>query len=133
MHDGRGRVLTETRLGQFEHRSSDGDLSAVRRPFFDWLERRPSSPAVREDLLRLVSSVANEMAGTSSVGFTLTADDGGDNVLVGFLLHDGDDERPARLGRGLAAVDRLAHRLSIDVVPMAGDGYVLLDVLLPSA
>lgn len=125
-------MLTEADVGRFEHRSADGDVAAVRRPLFDWLERRSSVPVVREELLDLVTSVVDELGVPRPIGFTVTAEDGGGNVLVRVLVHDAADDLPARLGRGLAAVDRMADRLSVDVVSMSGDGHVLLDVLLPS-
>lgn len=131
--EGLGRLLTATRSGQFEHRSIGGDVAALRRPFFDWLERHSSTPVVREELLDLVTSVADELALPDAVGFTVTADDGGDNLLVRLLVHEADDDLPARLGRGLAVADRMTGRLSVDVVPTFGDGYLLLDVLLPVA
>ncbi len=131
MYGSRGCVLTATRSGQFEHCSPDGDVSAVRRPFFDWLERRSPGPVVREDLLDLVTSVVDELALPSPVGVTVTAEDGGDNVLVRLLVLDADEDAPDRVGRGLAAVDRMAGRLSVDVLATSGEGYVLLDVLLP--
>lgn len=129
--EGCGRLLTATRSGQFEHRNIEGDVAALRRPLFDWLERRSAVPAVREELLDLVTSVVDELALPVSVGFTVTADDGGANLLVRLLVHEADDDLPARLGRGLAVADRMAARLSVDVVSTFGDGYVLLDVLLP--
>lgn len=131
MDEVRGRVLTAVRSTQFEHRSSDGDVAAVRRPFFDWLERRSPGPVVREELLDLVTSVVDGLAVPSPIGFTVTADDEGDNVLMRFLVHGADEDLPARLGRGLAAVDRMAHRLSVDVMSSFGSGYVVLDVRLP--
>ena len=123
-------LLTATR-SQFEHRSAGGDVAAVRRPFFDWLEQRSPAPVVREELLDLVTSVVDELATPWPVGVTVTADDGGANVLVRFLVSNTDDEWPERVGRGLAAADRMAGQLSVDVVATSGDGYVLLDVLLP--
>ena len=121
-------VLVESRVARLEHRSPDGDVAAMRRPLFDWLERRSPDPVARESMLDLVTTVVDELATPTPIPFTVSADDCGDNVLVRVLIHDAGDDVPVRLGRGLAAVDRLSDRL--DVVPAFGDDYVLLDVVL---
>lgn len=131
MHDVGDGMLTATRSTQFEHRSIDGDVGGVRRPFFDWLERRSPQPVVREELLQLVTCVLEELTTPSPVGVLVTADDGGDNVLVQFLALEYDDELSPRLGRAVAAAEHRAIDLSVEVIPMSGNGYVLLDVLLP--
>lgn len=130
VYEVRDRVLIQAEVGRFEHCSTDGDVAVIRRRFFDWLERRPSVPFVREELLDLMTSVVGELTRPWPIPITVTGEDGGDNVLLRFLVHEADDDLPARLGRGLAAADRAADRLSVDVVPAVGEGYVVLDVLL---
>jgi hypothetical protein len=122
-------LLTTVGIDGFECHSAD--VTTIRRRFFDWLERRSSAPLVREELLDVVTSVVEELVEPSPIRFTVIAEDGGGNVLLRFLVHESRADLPARLGRALAAVDRMADRWSVDLVPGAGDGYLLVDVTLP--
>jgi hypothetical protein len=118
---------------RFEHFSprSDEALGVARRRFFDWLERRSFTGPVREELLAVVTVVAEELTAKRSIAFTLTAEDGGENVLLRFDTLGIRGRDPIRLGRCLAALDRLAAQTSVTVVPMVGDGHLLVDVVLP--
>ena len=119
-----------TRVDGFECRSSD--VATIRRRFFDWLEHRSTGPVVREELLAVVTSALEALTAPTPIPFTVTVEDGGSNVLVRFLVHESRADLPARLGRALAAIDRMADRWSVDLVPGFGDGYLLVDVALPA-
>ena len=120
--------------GRFEHHSPrvDDALGIVRRRFFDWLDRRSFSGKVREDLLQVLSAVVSELTAKRSVAFTVTAEDAGENVLLRFDTLGIGGWDPVRLGRCVAAVDRLARGASIRLFPMVGERHLLVDVALPS-
>jgi hypothetical protein len=118
---------------RFEHHipRTDDALGVVRRRFFDWLERRSFTGQAREDLLAVLTVVAMELTAKRSIAFTVTAEDGGENVLLRFDTTGIRGRDPVRLGRCLAALDRLAATTTTPLVPMVGDGHLLVDVLLP--
>ena len=119
-------------MSRFEYRSLgvDGALGTVRRRFFDWLDGRSFPAAVREELLGVVSAVAAEFVAPVASAFTVTAEDAGGNVYLRFSMPDHEDD-PARLGRCMGVVDRLAQGLSVAVVTVFGDRHFLIDVTLP--
>lgn len=119
--------------GRFEHHSPrvDDALDIVRRRFFDWLDHRSFSAKVREDLLKVLSAVASELTAKRSVAFTVTAEDSGENVLLRFDTLGIGGWDPVRLGRCLAAVDRLAGGSSVTLFPVVGERHLLVDIALP--
>lgn len=119
---------------RFEHHSPrvDDALGIVRRRFFGWLDRRSFSGKVREDLLRVLTAVASELTAKRSVAFTVTAEDAGENVLLRFDTQGIGGWDPVRLGRCLAAVDRLARGSSVRLFPVVGERHLLVDVALPA-
>ncbi|HEX2040223.1 MAG TPA: hypothetical protein VHF47_10880 [Acidimicrobiales bacterium] len=132
-------TVVERPLGQqvetsrFEHHSprTDDALGVVRRRFFDWLQSRSFTGKEREDLLAVLTVVAEELTAKRSIAFTVTAEDAGENVLLRFDTTGVRGRDPVRLGRCLAALDRLGARSSVGLVPMVGDGHLLVDVVLP--
>jgi hypothetical protein len=119
---------------RFEHHCprADDALGVVRRRFFEWLERRSFDGRAREELLSLLTAVVSELTAPRSVAFTVTAEDAGENVLLRFDTEGVSGWNPVRLGRCVAAVDRLAGSLSLAVVPLAGERHLLVDVTLPA-
>ena len=79
----------------------------------------------------MVTSAVEALSTPTPIPFTVTAEDGGGNVLLRFLVHESRADLPARLGRALRAIDRMADRWSVDLVPGFGDDYLLVDVAVP--
>ncbi|MDQ3758157.1 MAG: hypothetical protein M3394_09955 [Actinomycetota bacterium] len=120
----------ESEAGRFEHFSprADDAFGLVRRRFFDWLERRAFTARTREDLLAVLSAVAGELTSKRSIAFSVTAEDSGDGVLLRFDTRGIGGWSPVRLGRCLAALDRVAAESSVALFPVVGERHLLVDV-----